>query len=578
VAGPVEQQVNGTENLLRAVSRCTNDGKYVLTLTFKPGTDIDIAQVLVQNRVSLSLPVVPAAVQNEGITVKKRGPLLMLVTLTSPNGRHNDLYLSNYATTEIIDELGRVAGVGEVMGIGQQDTAMRVWLDPEKLAARNITATDVVKAIAAQNVKVAAGKIGEAPAPKGQQFQLTIETMGRLIEPDKFGDIILKAGADAQAAIVYLKDVAKIELGAKSPGNYVSFNGKPAVALGIYPTGGTTPKEVSKAVTDKLAALRKALPADLSLDVAFDYSPNLEAANQKTSEYLLLDLQLPATASAERVGETLARCGKLLRDMKGVQDVLALNESPFDTLRNQPCMLVALEPAEKRKMTRQELKWAIRDKFEKIPAVALRVRDLSRADSSSTYCYPVEFTVSGQDASKVQQLAEKLGERLQKTKLLTDVWVNQDSKPRPCLYMEIDRTKVKALGVDVKDVFETLQVFLGSMYVNDFNEFGRTWQVIVSAENVKADAEDLLKLQVRNNQGKMVRLSTFTGVRTTEGPAVILRVDTRPAVLVSANPVASQTAAQARTLTEAQFEEARKELRLPNGYRLTWLQANQTEK
>src|SRR5271166_4155989 len=195
VAAPIEAQVSGVEGMMYMSSRCTNDGAYNLTVTFKLGMDSDMAQVLVQNRVSLALPVVPPLVQNEGINVKKMSPnTLMIVNLISPDGRYDNLYLSNYATTMVKDELGRLPGVANITYLGRRDYSLRAWLDPDKLAALNLSATDVVTAITQQNLQVAAGQIGQQPVPKGQQFQLTINTLGRLVEPEQFGDIILKAG------------------------------------------------------------------------------------------------------------------------------------------------------------------------------------------------------------------------------------------------------------------------------------------------------------------------------------------------------------------------------------------------
>src|SRR5437763_2041529 len=206
VAAPIEEQVSGVEGMMYMSSRCTNDGAYNLTVTFKLGTDSDMAQVLVQNRVSLALPVVPALVQNEGINVKKMTPnTLMIVNLISPDNRYDSIFLSNYATIYVRDELGRLPGVANITYLGQRDYSLRAWLDPDKLAALNLTASDVVAAIAQQNVEVAAGQIGQQPAPKGQQFQLTINTLGRLTDPGQFADIIIKVGqggpAGAQAAM-----------------------------------------------------------------------------------------------------------------------------------------------------------------------------------------------------------------------------------------------------------------------------------------------------------------------------------------------------------------------------------------
>src|SRR6476660_9949058 len=196
VAAPIEEQVSGVEGMMYMSSRCTNDGAYNLTVTFKLGMDSDMAQVLVQNRVSLALPVIPPLVQNEGISVKKMSPnTMMIVNLISPDGRYDDIFLSNYATIYVKDELGRVDGVAGITYLGQRDYSLRVWLDADKMAALGLSGADVVTAINQQNVQVAAGQIGQQPVPKGQQFQLTINTLGRLTDPSQFADIIIKAAS-----------------------------------------------------------------------------------------------------------------------------------------------------------------------------------------------------------------------------------------------------------------------------------------------------------------------------------------------------------------------------------------------
>ena len=194
VAAPIEEQVSGVEGMLYMSSRCTNDGAYNLLVTFKPGTNSDMAQVLVQNRVSLALPVIPLLVQTEGLSVKKTTPTtMMIVNLVSPDHRYDATFLSNYATIYLKDELGRVPGVADITYFGKRDYSMRAWLDPDKLAALNLTPGDVVTAIAQQNLQVAAGQIGQPPNPsRAQQFQLTINTVGRLTDPDQFADIIVK--------------------------------------------------------------------------------------------------------------------------------------------------------------------------------------------------------------------------------------------------------------------------------------------------------------------------------------------------------------------------------------------------
>ncbi len=201
VAAPIEEQVSGVEGMLYMSSQSTNDGAYRLAVTFRLGMDSDMAQVLVQNRVSLALPVIPALVQNEGINVKKVSPsTMMIVNLVSPDGRYDATFLSNYATIYLRDELGRLPGVADITYFGQRDYSLRAWLDPDKMAALGLSAGDVVLAISQQNLQIAAGQIGQQPVPKGQQFHFTINTLGRLTDPQQFADIILKAGTPAPGA------------------------------------------------------------------------------------------------------------------------------------------------------------------------------------------------------------------------------------------------------------------------------------------------------------------------------------------------------------------------------------------
>src|SRR3954451_17646685 len=194
VATPIEQEVNGVENMLYMSSQCTNDGQMYLNVTFKLGTDLNMAQVLVQNRVSVAQAKLPEEVKRQGVTTKKKSPsILLCVNLIAPDNRYNQLYLSNFATIQVKDALARIKGVGDVTFLGPRDYSMRIWLDPEKLARLSMTPGDVINAAREQNVQVAAGRLGQAPSPAGQSFQLTVKTLGRLTEEDEFKDIIVKA-------------------------------------------------------------------------------------------------------------------------------------------------------------------------------------------------------------------------------------------------------------------------------------------------------------------------------------------------------------------------------------------------
>lgn len=272
VAAPVEQQVNGVEGMMYMVSQCANDGTYSLTITFNHSIDLNIAQVLVQNRVALAQPILPDLVKRRGVAVKKKSPsVLMIVNLYSPDGSRDNLYLSNYATIQLKDELARLNGVGDISYLGQRDYSMRIWLDPGKLNSRRLTAGDVVRNIEQQNVQVAAGQIGAPPVPSGQAFQYTMTTLGRLVDPEQFGEMILKA--DPQGGIVHLKDVARIEMGAQGYDQFCTMDGKPSVALSVYQLPGSNALEVARMVRAKMEDLKSRFPDGVDYDIVYDTTP-----------------------------------------------------------------------------------------------------------------------------------------------------------------------------------------------------------------------------------------------------------------------------------------------------------------
>ena len=284
VAAPIEQEVNGVENMLYMSSQSTNDGGYKLTVTFKLGTNLDMAQVLVQNRVSLALPKLPDVVKTTGVSTKKKSPSILLVVnlfsdLDKTTGQplYDQLYLSNYATVYIKDELLRISGVGDVGFLGQQDYSMRVWLDPERLASRNLTANDVIGALKEQNVQVAAGRLGQPPVPTGVDFQYILSTLGRLIEPEQFGDITIKTGEAGQ--ITRLRDVARIELGAKNQDMQCSLDGQPSVGMSVFQLPGSNALDVANAVRSKMKELEAKLPgfqAGVKYAIVYDTTPFIE--------------------------------------------------------------------------------------------------------------------------------------------------------------------------------------------------------------------------------------------------------------------------------------------------------------
>jgi hydrophobic/amphiphilic exporter-1 (mainly G- bacteria), HAE1 family len=269
VALPIEQQVNGVEGMIYMQSYSTADGSYTLTVTFKIGTDLNFAQVLVQNRVSAALSSLPQAVQAQGVTVQKKSTsILQIVTLSSPDARYDSLYLANYATISLKDDISRLPGVGNVTVFGAGQYAMRVWLDPEKMKARGLVVQDVINALQQQNTEVTAGQVGMPPGPNTVAFQYTLNVAGRLDNPDQFNDVIVKTGTSGE--ITRIRDIGSVELGAQTYGQVFTFNGKPSAGLAIFQSPGANALNVGEEVKKRMAVLSKAFPQGLVYDVPFD--------------------------------------------------------------------------------------------------------------------------------------------------------------------------------------------------------------------------------------------------------------------------------------------------------------------
>ena len=271
VAAPLEQEVNGVENMLYLTSSSTGNGAVVISVVFKLGTNLDTAQVLVQNRVSSALPRLPQAVQSLGVTTRKNTPdILMAVFLTSPDGSHDTQYLSNYATLQVRDKLLRLQGIGGINVFGVRDYAMRIWIDPEKAAARNLNASEIVAALRAQNVQVAGGSVGAPPfARGGSGFELSVQAQGRLTTPEQFGDIVIKA--DATGALTRVSDVARIEVGSQDYTTNAYVNGTQGVGLGITQLPGSNALSTAKAIIATMDAAKKDFPP--GVDYSIPYNP-----------------------------------------------------------------------------------------------------------------------------------------------------------------------------------------------------------------------------------------------------------------------------------------------------------------
>ncbi|MBK9120405.1 MAG: efflux RND transporter permease subunit [Phycisphaerales bacterium] len=278
VAAPIEQQVNGVERMMYMSSQSNNDGSYTLDVTFEIGTDINMAQVLVQNRVAIAQSSLPEVVKNIGVTTKKQAAdILLCVSVYSEDNPetgqpfYNQLYLSNYTTIQLKDAIARIEGVGDAFVMGQQDYSMRVWLDPDELQARGMTVGDVIRVLREQNVQVAAGRIGQPPVPTGQDFQLTLSTLGRLVEPEEFADIVVKT--DTKGEITYLREVGRVEMGARSEDLIARLDRRPSSGLAIYLLPGSNALDTADRIKAAMRELETRFPPGLKYTIVYDTTP-----------------------------------------------------------------------------------------------------------------------------------------------------------------------------------------------------------------------------------------------------------------------------------------------------------------
>ncbi|MCK4563395.1 MAG: multidrug efflux RND transporter permease subunit [Verrucomicrobia bacterium] len=291
VAAVIEKEVNGVEGMIYMSSVSANDGTMKLTVTFETGVDLDMANVLTQNRVAIAIPQLPQEVQRMGITTQKKSTDANLyVGFYSPGGDYDDIYLANYVALRVYDEVARSPGVGEVQAFGAGDYSMRIWLDPDKMKARGLVADDVVNAVKEQNLQVAAGQIGEPPVPEGQAYQMTMNVRGRLLEADEFGMIVIRTGEDGR--VLRIRDVAKVELGAQTYVIGSTLNGQPSATIAVYQIPGENALEVVKGVRKTLKELEPSFPPGLEYRVIYDNTDVIKASIKEVVQTLFITLAL----------------------------------------------------------------------------------------------------------------------------------------------------------------------------------------------------------------------------------------------------------------------------------------------
>jgi multidrug efflux pump subunit AcrB len=601
VVAPIEQQLIGMPKLLHLRSRSTSEGKCSIVISFDPGADLKAAKKTVQERINLAVPILPVLVQSRGIQLHEQpGGLLLVVCLYPTHGSDDLRSLSNVASTSIRDELTRVAGVAAVDIIGRQNVVLRFWLDPDRLAARNLSGLDIVNALAKQNVVAQlnpSGSLKESP--------ITI-VGGRAIDPNQLEDLIIRT--DAQGQVVRLRDVARVEIGVARSG-FAAFDSKPAVVLAIYPTATPKREEVAQAVRAKLAELQRRLPDGILREFPLPFSslpvsspPGGPAAGSPGAAALLLDVNTPRCGGSESEAAVLDRESQHLRTHPEVEHVLALSEEPCDRDPEQACLLVSLRPEQTDAAARQKFAGAIRTEFAQVePGASLRIRDLTDAasrrvdpngsDAVGGYAasvYPVQLAIYGLDPPKVRELARRLVARLSPDRRLTDVWGGPE--PESCLWLEVDRRKALATGVALADISNTIRLGLDEKSLLNATFFDRDGRVRkdqpvdglvrINTDRDKtnrfsANAGDFLaatlrRLQVKNNQGQMISLGAVIAFRDVSGLAIRERFDLFPSVTITAGLAPGASLAEVRSIVEL-LATAELAQELSAQYKFAWL-------
>ncbi|MBI5571332.1 MAG: efflux RND transporter permease subunit, partial [Desulfomonile tiedjei] len=794
VAAPIEQEVNGVENMLYMSSQSASDGSYTLKVTFELGTDVDMATVLTQNRVARAVPKLAPEVQRQGVTTKKvSSAMVTVLCVYSPDGRYDDLFITNFVGIRIKDELSRIRGVGDVAVYPSKDYSMRIWLDPNKLKARELTTNDVVDALRAQNVQVAAGQVGLEPAPPGQDFQLSVDTLGRLTDAKQFEDIILKTGEGGR--ITQVKDVARVDLGGKAYSTFSLFNGTPATTIIIYQAPGSNLLDVADQVKTTMAGLKKEFPLGLDYKAIYEISDFIRASvhevqktlveafilvflvvfvflqnwratliptitipvsligtfavmtllgfsinmvtlfglvlaigivvddaivvvenvernmavhglgpkeaairameevtgavigitlvlmavfipaaflggitgqlyrqfsltiavttffsavnaltlsptlcalllqphhgkknaffrafntafDRVTGSYstlvslsvrkigvmvllfvgllgltglgfvrlptgfvpleddglIMVNVQMPDAASLQRTRATMERVGEIISKTKGVASYGALGG--FSLIdgngSNFGLIFVPLEPWEKRLeegRSREAIIAELMGQFRKIQegiVFAFTLPAIPGLGTGGGFEMQVQDR-TGLGLPALEQASRDLAIAANAQPDLTTV-VSTFKASVPKLFADIDRVKTLTMGVPLQAVFDTLQAYLGSTYVNDFNKFGRTWQVNVQADSVfRTGADDIARLEVRNNDGKMVPLGTLMKVEKSVGPTRVDRYNLYPSSLVMGEPREGISSGEALKTMEQLADK-----KLPQGMGYQW--------
>ncbi len=547
VAATLEMKMNGVENLERLRSRCGRDGSYSLEIAFQRGTDPNLAQMLVQNRVNDAMPLLPEEVRRLGVTVKKASALVMLLTVSTPDGSVDSKDLNLFAGVYIRPRLARLRGVVEISPLGDSGDVARILLDPQKLAAHKLTVPDVKRAIEQEARETTSG-------PRGD-FQFTPAARGGLTRVAQLTPIAIRS--DPEGPAIRVEDVkSDIRMGV-DPVGFASLDGKPAAVLAVYASAWADPRAVSAAVRDELPELREDCPPGVELSGEFDFTAPATAA---APGYLLLDVELPPVVPKEWPREVLARADESLRKVAGVRHVLALSGQPFDRDRDRPCLVVGLGQVEGAPLDRERILREIRSQFAATEKLAfIRPRELSGIARSRSFSYPIEFAIYGFDRQPLRELANKVVAKMSREPGLTDAWAGP--RQMATYPVDIDRAKVANLGLALPDVSTTLQAVFGSVQAGSLWVFGREWPILLKiAPAGRGEVEGLVRTNLRTTKGELIPLTEVVAVHKKIEPAYIERLNILPVIIITAGLDGDLSLAEARFLCERLVTESLPEL------------------
>ncbi|HEN3552748.1 TPA: efflux RND transporter permease subunit [Yersinia enterocolitica] len=550
IASPLEAQVNGVSNMLYMESTSGNNGSYQLSITFASGTDPDMAAVEVQNRISQVSAQLPAEVNENGISVRKRASNLLLgVSVFSPKQTHDALFVSNYTSIQLRDAIARINGVGDVQVFGARDYSMRVWLNPQRMESLNVSVQDIIAALQQQNVQAAAGQIGSSPSTPDQQQTLTISGQGRLSDPQEFANVIIRS--NPQGGMIRLGDVARVALGAQNYQVSAAQNQTESAFLVVYPVPGANALNVANGVRDEMARLPTSfLP-------------------EEDQGYFFVSLQLPDGASLNRTQTVMDQMYQQVAANDAVEDVIKITGFSLLSGNNSPnagFAIVMLKPWGQRPHIDQVLA-NIQANLAAIPSamiMAVNPPAIAGLGSASGFDLRIQALL-GQTPQELAQVSQGIIFAANQDPKLNRVFTTFSASV-PETNLSIDRDRAALLQVPVSRIFQTLQTSLGGMNAGDFTLNNRMFRVQLQNDmDFRQRTAQINSLNVRSDNGVLVSLANLVTLTPSVGAPFISNFNQFPSVAISGSAADGASSGQAMAAMEALLAQ-----NLPQGYSYSW--------